>query len=165
MLSCLLSSGLQSSLLAERWVLSFWLWCKPVVAKGFVLMVQEAAHSYVWPVAGTACVVVSKNVQRTILNSFVLNYTNTIICNNNHAISSMETLRIWPVFVPLWSGRGPARKKVTAVTFFRCPTVKSFVRFIMQLKKNAVTHLCGHIYPTVLSHIILYVVVPFTNMV
>ena len=39
-------------------------------------------------------------------------------------ISYRGTLRIWSVFVPLWSGRGRAGKKVTAVTFFRCPTVE-----------------------------------------
>ena len=46
-----------------------------------------------------------------------------ILYTKNHAIASTGTLRIWPVFVPLWSDRGRARKKVTAVTFFHCPTV------------------------------------------
>ena len=45
-----------------------------------------------------------------------------ILYTKNHAISYTGSLRIWPVFVPLWSGRGRAGKKVTAVTFFRCDT-------------------------------------------
>ena len=36
----------------------------------------------------------------------------------NQAISYKGTLRIWPVFVTLWSGRSRAGKKVTAVTFY-----------------------------------------------
>ena len=47
-----------------------------------------------------------------------------ILYTKNHVISYTGTLRIWPVFVPLWSRRRRAGKKVTAVTFFRCPTVK-----------------------------------------
>ena len=56
---------------------------------------------------------------------FELNWdlVSPILYTKNHAISYRGTLRIWPVFVPLWSGRGRAGKKVTAVTFFRCPTV------------------------------------------
>ena len=46
-----------------------------------------------------------------------------ILCTKNHVISYRGTLRIWPIFVPLWSGRGRAGKKLTAVTFFRCPIV------------------------------------------
>ena len=48
-----------------------------------------------------------------------------ILYTKNRTISSAGTLRIWPVFVPLWSGRGRAGKKVTAATFFRRPTVNT----------------------------------------
>ena len=46
-----------------------------------------------------------------------------MLYTKNHAISSTEIVRIWPVFVPLCSDRGRAEKKVTALNLFRCPIV------------------------------------------
>ena len=63
--------------------------------------------------------------RRTRFQLFAPNWdlVSTILCTKNHVISYRGTLRIRPVFVPLWSGRGRAGKKVTAVTFFRCATM------------------------------------------
>ena len=66
---------------------------------------------------------------------FALNWdlVSRILCTKNHVISYRGTLRIWPVFVPLWSCRDRAGKKVTAVTFFRCPTVAGQARIFCLL--------------------------------
>ena len=57
-----------------------------------------------------------------------------------HTPNITRTLRIWPVFVPIWSVRGRAGKKVTAVTFFRCPTV--IIYFLVEVtKKDSIKHM------------------------
>ena len=69
--------------------------------------------------------------RHTRIPSFTLNWdlVPSILYTKHHAISSTETLLIWLVFVPFWSGRGRAGKKVNAVTFFRCPTVTGGCHF------------------------------------
>ena len=81
-----------------------------------------------WPVGQWTRVQDSPTVASTVTRTRILlapnwDLVSPILCTKNHVISYRGTLRIWPVFVPLWSGRGRAGKKLTAVTFFRCPIV------------------------------------------
>ena len=69
--------------------------------------------------------------RHTRIPLFALNWdlVSSNLYTKHHAISSTGILRIWPVFVPLRSCRGRAGKKVTVVTFFRCPTVTLVIKY------------------------------------
>ena len=103
----------------------------------FQLKYSNLLPHYQWPpsprVAGSAVTsfpakTLNCHISRTRhtrIPSFAFNWdlVSSNLYTKNHAISSTGTSRIWPVLVPLWSGRNSAGKKVTAVSFFRCPTV------------------------------------------